>query len=60
MTSEETRVVNSLAQPVAITITKNSKGYNWEITVHEKDVDNAVLEVERGEKALRLEYGEKS
>lgn len=39
------RTISEMKQPVHITITKNAKGdYQWEISIHETDVDTAYIE----------------
>ena len=40
MTNEETtRIIEENAQPIHITLTKNTKGYLWEISVFGSDLE---------------------
>ena len=55
--TEETKVVNSLQQPVHITLTKNAKGYNWEVSVHGESVGDTIYKVEQAERELKDKYG---
>ena len=43
MSAEQHTVINTLGQPIHVTITKTSKGsYNWEVSVHGKDIDETL------------------
>jgi uncharacterized protein YjhX (UPF0386 family) len=57
MSHEETKILNTLAQPVHITLTRNSKGYTWEVSVHAESVGFALQRVEDAEQELKAKYG---
>jgi len=52
-----TKVISTIAEPVHITLTKNSKGFNWEISIHGESVGQTLLQVEQAEAQLKAKYG---
>jgi hypothetical protein len=55
--SEDQKVVTTIAEPVHITLTKNTKGYQWEISVHEKNLESALTTVDIADAELKHKYG---
>lgn len=55
--TEDQKVVSTIAEPYHITLTKNSKGYQWEISVHEKSLEYALTTVDIADAELRKKYG---
>jgi hypothetical protein len=49
-------ILNKLAEPVHITLTKNTKGYGWEVSVHAETIIQAMALVEEADKALSAKY----
>jgi len=52
-----THVYLPLDEGVRVKVTKNSKGYGWEISVAGKDGDEALAKVSDVDQRLREEYG---
>jgi len=50
-------VVSKLAEPVHLTVTKNTKGYSWEVSIHGPSVGETLYMVEEAEKQLKAKYG---
>ena len=47
-----------IAQPYHVTLTKNTKGYSWEVSVYSETVDDALVSLEFAEKELKARYGQ--
>ena len=54
---EDQRIVNVNAQPVHLTLTKNTKGYQWEISVSTDTLDNALATINAADDQLKAKYG---
>jgi len=46
-----------LAQPVHITLTRTTKGYTWEVSVHTSTLDEARKLVKDTDDWLKADYG---
>ena len=44
--------------PVHITVTKNTKGYNFEVSCHGSTVDDTLAMVDQAMRELKRQYGE--
>jgi len=44
-------------KPYHAKVTKNTKGYSWEVSVHGDDADQVLYDVNTMEEALRHRYG---
>ncbi len=44
--------------PVHITVTKNTKGYNYEVSAHGATVDDTLAMVDQAMRELKRQYGE--
>ena len=41
----------------SVKLIKNTKGYQWEIKCMNKDLDEAIVKIEKADKTLREKYG---
>ena len=57
MTEETTRVIEENAQPIHITLTKNTKGYQWEISVFGTDMETLLNQATAADAELKAKYG---
>lgn len=58
MTTVKEIQVQSIAEPAQVKIERNSKGYNYEISVHSETLPDACIEVLKAKALLELElYG---
>ena len=46
-------------EPMKIKVEKNSKGYNWEITISGKDLEEILPKLNTANAMLKIEYGNK-
>jgi hypothetical protein len=44
-------------EPLKIKLEKNSKGYNWEISVTGRELEAILAEIRKADQSLRQEYG---
>ena len=44
-------------QPFHVTLTKNTKGYQWEISIHGDNAEKTVDEIIKIDNKLSIEYG---
>ena len=44
-------------EPIKIKLEKNTKGFNWEVSVSGDSVDNLLATIAYAKKKLELEYG---
>jgi hypothetical protein len=59
LTDEQHIVINTLGQPIHVTLTKTSKGtYNWEVSVHGKDIDETLRLTQQADGYLRAKFGD--
>ena len=57
----EPNVNGVITQKLNVKLEKNSKGYNWEITVTNADnIQDAMNVIQETDQILRHEYGEQS
>lgn len=57
MTEEPvSRRVEEIAQPVHITLTKNTKGYQWEISIFADSVHNTLAQIDAADQELKAKY----
>lgn len=49
--------IQKLAEPFHITLTKNTKGYQWEVSVHSETGEQALEQVQKLEAELKAKYG---
>ena len=54
---ETTRIIEENAQPIHITLTKNTKGYQWEISVFGSDLETMFSQIAVTDSKLRTQYG---
>lgn len=48
---------SNLLPPVHITVTKNTKGYNFEVSCHGPTVDDTLAMVDQAMRELKRQYG---
>ena len=46
-----------LAEPVHLTLTRNSKGYGWEVSVHAATLEQAFSQLEQADAQIKAKYG---
>ena len=47
-----------LAEAISsVSVRKNSRGYNWDVKVYDKDIDKALADTIRIEEKLQAQYG---
>jgi hypothetical protein len=47
----------SSPEPVRIKVERNTKGYNWEISISGKNAHDLILEVQAADNELREKFG---
>lgn len=45
-------------EPIRVKVEKNSKGYNWEISVTGADLDDIFRKIDTAEERLQQKYGQ--
>jgi hypothetical protein len=50
--------VTRLAEPFHVTLTKNTKGYSWEISIHGSDLVDMKRIIRETNESMRKEYGD--
>ena len=56
---EEEKIVHIQTQEPSIKLTKNTKGYNWELKCSEKTFDKVIEEIEKANEILVKKFGDK-
>jgi hypothetical protein len=46
-----------IAQPYHVTLTKNTKGFSWEISVHAETIEDVLASIDYAQKELSAKYG---
>ena len=55
--NEPQRIITSIGEPVHVTLTKNTKGYQWDISVFGADADKVLATIKTVDANLKTEYG---
>lgn len=54
---ESTQTLIKMGEPYKITLTKNTKGYGWEITVHAETLEKAISMIDTANNLMKADYG---
>jgi len=54
---EHIHSTGAMLEPMKIKLEKNSKGFNWEISIHGKDLAEILPKLEEANQALQGKYG---
>ncbi|MGH7744376.1 MAG: hypothetical protein ACREQ5_06080 [Candidatus Dormibacteria bacterium] len=56
-TTHQGGLLSEFIKPVHVTLTKNTKGYGWEVSIHGDDTEEVLRDVEKVEAELKRKYG---